>query len=92
MKKCWFRLVIMSGCLLSLVATADNAEKAATSSLAASNVKQKSGSEAIITNEADYAELVRAREIQQATSATSTSSKTKSSSKSSQASSKVNNL
>ena len=88
MKRCWFRLVIMSGCLLSLVATADNAEKAATSSLAASNVKQKSGSETIITNEADYAELVRARENQQTTSATS--SKIKSSNKSSQASSTSN--
>lgn len=88
MKRCWFRLVIMSGCLLSLVATADNAEKAATSSLAASNVKQKSRSETIITNEADYAELVRERENQQKTSAIS--SKIKSSSKSSQASSTSN--
>lgn len=90
MKRCWFRLVIMSGCLLSLIAAANNVEKAATAGLAASSAKQKSGSETIITNEADYAELVRARENQQTTSATS--STIKSSSKSSQASSKVNNL
>ncbi len=81
MKRCWFSLLLMSGCLVSLAAAAEYSAKAPTSSLAVSSAKHTSVSETIITNEADYAELVRARENQQTTSV-------KSSSKSSQASSK----
>lgn len=82
MKRCWFSLLLMSGCLVSLAAAAaEYSAKSPTSSLAVSSAKHTSVSETIITNEADYAELVRARENQQTTSV-------KSSSKSSQASSK----
>lgn len=79
-------LMVSTCCFMSLTTSADNAATLKKSSAAASSVKSTSAPEPVITNEADYAELVRARENQQKNS--SASSRLQSFSKSSQASSK----